>query len=45
MNPYIQYMYSYPHKTAYRPMQKRRLADYARCLTGDGHGLYFHIPF
>ena len=22
-NPYIQYMYSYPHKTAYRPLEKK----------------------
>lgn len=45
MNPYIQYMYSYPHKTAYRPLEDIRLADYASMLAGGGHGLYLHIPF
>lgn len=45
MNPYIQYMYSYPHKTAYRPMTGVNLKDYAGRLAGPGHGLYLHIPF
>ena len=45
MNPYIQYMYSYPHKTAYRPLEPIRLQDYARYLSGKNHGLYLHIPF
>lgn len=45
MNPYIQYMYSYPHKTAYRPLKGIRLEDYAPMLAGKGHGLYLHIPF
>lgn len=45
MNPYIQYMYSYPHKTAYRPLAGIRLADYAGRLSGPGCGLYLHIPF
>ena len=45
MNPYLQYMYSYPHKTAYRPLSDTRLSDYARYLAGAGHGLYLHIPF
>lgn len=45
MNPYIQYMYSYPHKTAYRPLQGIFLKDYAPLLVGGGHGLYLHIPF
>ncbi len=45
MNPYIQYMYSYPHKTAYRPLTGIRLADYAGRLSGPGCGLYLHIPF
>lgn len=45
MNPYIQYMYSYPHKTAYRPMTGVNLKDYACRLKGTGHGLYLHIPF
>lgn len=45
MNPYIQYMYSYPHKTAYRPLAGIRLADCADSLSGPGCGLYLHIPF
>lgn len=45
MNPYIQYMYSYPHKTAYRPLTSVRFCDYASALAGKGHGLYLHIPF
>lgn len=45
INPYIQYMYSYPHKTAYRPLKGISLGDYAHVLSGRGHGLYLHIPF
>lgn len=45
MNRYIQYMYSYPHKTAYRPLSGVSLKDYAGRLAGGGHGLYVHIPF
>ncbi|MEZ3492067.1 MAG: STM4012 family radical SAM protein [Lachnospiraceae bacterium] len=45
MKPYIQYMYSYPHKTAYRPLKGVYLRDYASVLAGKGHGLYLHIPF
>lgn len=45
MNPYIQYMYSYPHKTAYRTLQGVSLREYASRLSGSGHGLYLHIPF
>lgn len=45
MNPYIQYMYSYPHKTAYGSLTGVHLSDYARYLEGEGHGLYLHIPF
>jgi len=45
MNPYIQYMYSYPHKTVYRPLTGVRFCDYASALAGKGHGLYLHIPF
>lgn len=45
MNPYVQYMYSYPHKTAYRPLKSIFLEDYAHLLSGRGHGLYLHIPF
>ena len=44
-NLYIQYMYSYPHKTAYRTLENVSLKDYAYLLSGSGHGLYLHIPF
>ena len=44
-NLYVQYMYSYPHKTAYRPLEGVDLKDYSDRLAGPGHGLYFHIPF
>jgi len=45
MNPYIQYMYSYPHKTAYRPLTGMRLADCTDSLSEPGCGLYLHLPF
>lgn len=45
MNPYVQYMYSYPHKTAYRPLSGVYLQQYVHLLRGGGHGLYLHIPF
>ena len=45
MNPYIQYMYSYPHKTAYRPLHNVNLSDYMENLAGEGHSLYLHLPF
>ena len=44
-NPYVQYMYSYPHKTAYRPLAGVNLRDYGQRFAGDGHGLYLHVPF
>ncbi len=44
-NPYVQYMYSYPHKTAYRPLPSLPLKDYFWRLAGPGHGLYLHVPF
>ncbi len=43
--PYVQYMYSYPHKTAYRPLSGVCLRDYGERFEGEGHGLYFHVPF
>ncbi|MDO4326957.1 MAG: STM4012 family radical SAM protein [bacterium] len=46
MQRYIQYMYSYPHKTAYRPLEGISVKDYLRSLVGTrDNGLYFHIPF
>ncbi len=44
-NPYVQYMYSYPHKTAYRSLPSLPLKDYFVRLAGPGHGLYLHVPF
>ena len=45
MNRYIQYMYSYPHKTAYRALENVNLRDYFFNLEGEGHSLYLHLPF
>lgn len=45
MNRYIQYMYSYPHKTAYRSLENVNLKDYFFNLEGEGHSLYLHLPF
>ncbi len=45
MNPYIQYMYSYPHKTAYGPLEGISLHDFLPCLQGSQNGLYLHLPF
>ena len=45
MNRYEQYMYSYPHKTAYRPLKNENLRDYMESLEGEGHSLYLHLPF
>ena len=45
MNRYIQYMYSYPHKTAYRLLENVSLKDYFFNLEGEGHSLYLHLPF
>lgn len=40
-----QYMYSYPHKTAYRQLVGVRFGDYRKYLPGRKNSLYFHIPF
>ena len=45
MNRYEQYMYSYPHKTAYRPLEGVSLDAYAGFLAGRQCSLYLHIPF
>lgn len=45
MNPYVQYMYGYPHKTAYGSLRGVFLQDYAHLLSGSSCGLYLHIPF
>ena len=44
-NPYIQYMYSYPHKTAYHTLENIDLKKYLQKLAGRENSLYFHIPF
>ena len=44
-NPYHQYMYSYPHKTAYDTLHDIRLEDYTGRLRDGDNSLYFHIPF
>ena len=44
-NPYVQYMYSYPHKTAYGSLEDVYLNDYLDELIGKENSLYFHIPF
>lgn len=44
-NPYIQYMYSYPHKTAYRTLENVNVKAYLNRLIGEKNSLYFHVPF
>lgn len=45
-SPYQSYVYSYPHKTAYRPFGDRpRLADLWRDQDVGALSLYAHIPF
>lgn len=45
MNPYLQYMYSYPHKTAYGSLEGINLSQRKQDLAGAGHSLYLHLPF
>lgn len=42
---YHQYMYSYPHKTAYRTLEGVNIRDYLQRLEQEENSLYFHIPF
>lgn len=42
---YDQYMYSYPHKTAYESLVHIDLTKYLDKLSGAEDTLYFHIPF
>ena len=43
---YVSYMYSYPHKTAYRTLTPPvSLSLYLERLEGREASLYFHIPF
>ena len=46
LSRYVDYMYSYPHKTAYRPFPAPvSLLPYLEQLQGRKASLYFHIPF
>jgi len=42
---YVQYMYSYPHKTAYRDLPGINLADRLGVLKDFDNSFYMHIPF
>ncbi|MBR4083218.1 MAG: STM4012 family radical SAM protein [Lachnospiraceae bacterium] len=42
---YQQYMYSYPHKTAYRKIEQSFIEQYKPLLKQQKNSLYFHIPF
>ncbi|WP_129598618.1 STM4012 family radical SAM protein [Anaerophilus nitritogenes] len=44
-NIYNQYMYSYPHKTAYEYTKRLDLSEYNLNLKKQRMGLYYHIPF
>ncbi|HET9655165.1 MAG TPA: STM4012 family radical SAM protein [Kineosporiaceae bacterium] len=45
-SPYQQYLYAYPHKTAYRPLRPRPLlSDLWRGEDRDALFLYVHLPF
>lgn len=46
LSRYVDYMYSYPHKTAYRPFPSPvSLLPYLEQVEGRNASLYFHIPF
>ncbi|MFE4664734.1 STM4012 family radical SAM protein [Streptomyces sp. NPDC056716] len=47
IRPYQQYVYAYPHKTAYRPLprERARLRELWANEPKDALSLYFHIPF
>lgn len=46
MNPYEAYVYAYPHKTAYRPLEPLRpLRDVWADEPLDALFLYLHVPF
>ncbi len=44
-NPYQGYLYSYPHKTAYRPVKPVSLKKIWQNENKDSLFLYLHIPF
>ena len=45
MRRYVQYMYSYPHKTAYRPLEGVSLEDRVSLLAERENEWYIHLPF
>lgn len=46
LSRYVDYMYSYPHKTAYRPFSSPvSLLPYLEQVEGRNASLYFHVPF
>lgn len=42
---YQQYMYSYPHKTAYQRVDYVQLENMEQCCSKQSMSLYFHVPF
>lgn len=44
-NPFVQYMYSYPHKTSYGTLDGVHLRDCYEPLIHGQNSLYFHVPF
>lgn len=42
---YVQYMYSYPHKSTYEAVDRLDLSEFRRAFVGRTMGLYVHIPF
>lgn len=45
LQPYKEYMYSYPHKTAYRPLGNLPFGEYRPHIMARGGDIYLHIPF
>lgn len=43
--PYKQYMYAYPHKTAYGKLNDIDIKPYFRFLNSSTNHLYVHLPF
>lgn len=42
---YTAYMYSYPHKTAYRLLNNINIKNYYGALNNGSNSLYVHVPF
>lgn len=45
LKKYSQYMYSYPHKTAYYSLNKENIFNAINSLNNTNISLYIHIPF